>query len=110
MLAIQRMIGERSEIGAFFVNRESTKDFSFLNPEEKFNRVYGIDYNYISSDDILRGKFYAHKSIQPNDKKGNASFQGTLTYQPKGWFIIQDFTYVDKDFKADLGFVPRKIF
>ena len=110
MFAIQRMIGERSEIGAFLVNRESTKDFSFLNPEEKFNRVYGIDYNYISFDDILRGKFYAHKSIQPNDKKGNASFQGTLTYQPKGWFIIQDFTYVDKDFKADLGFVPRKNF
>ena len=32
MFAIQRMIGERSEIGAFLVNRESTKDFSFLNP------------------------------------------------------------------------------
>lgn len=110
MFAIQRKVGKRSDIGAFIVSRESTGNYSFLKPEDKYNRVFGVDYNYISPDDVLRGKLYFHKSTQPNDKKGNTSMQGTITYQPKGWFIIEDFVYIDKDFRADLGFVPRNDF
>ena len=110
MIAFQRKVGERSNIGAFLVNRETINNPSYLGEEEKYNRVLGFDYNHISSDDIIRGRFYMHKSYKPFDTKGNLSMQGTVTYQPKGMFIIQDFVYVDKDFKADLGFVPRKDF
>lgn len=110
MIAFQRKVGERSNIGAFLVNRETINNPSYLGEEDKYNRVLGFDYNHISSDDVTRGRFYMHKSYQPFDTKGNLSMQGTVTYQPKGWFIIQDFVYVDKDFKADLGFVPRKDF
>ena len=28
-------------------------------------------------------------------------------YNPREWLIITDISYVDKDFRADLGFVPR---
>ena len=107
MIAFQRKVGERSNIGAFLVNRETINNPSYLGEEDKYNRVLGFDYNYISSDDVTRGRFYMHKSYQPFDSKGNLSMQGTVTYQPKGWFIIEDFVYIDKDFRADLGFVPR---
>lgn len=110
MIAFQRKVGERSNIGAFLVNRETINNPSYLGEEDKYNRVLGFDYNHISSDDITRGRFYMHKSYKPFDTKGNLSMQGTVTYQPKGMFIIQDFVYIDKDFKADLGFVPRKDF
>ncbi|MEC8832825.1 MAG: hydrolase, partial [Bacteroidota bacterium] len=72
------------------------------------NRVIGADYNLASSDDIWRGRFYLHKSFQPNDHEGNFSSQATVTYNPRRWEITEDLVYVNEDFRADLGFVPRR--
>lgn len=110
MLALQRKVGSRSNIGAFIINRQTIGEYDYLDNIDRYNRVVGIDYNLASSSDLLRGRFYIHKSYQPLDSKGNYSLQGTMTYQPKGWTIIQDFVFVDTDFRADLGFVPRKDF
>ncbi|GLU45150.1 hypothetical protein [Allomuricauda sp. NBRC 101325] len=107
MLAVQRKIGSRSNIGAFLVNRQAIGDEAYITPEEQYNRVVGLDYNLASADNIWNGKFYVHKSFQPNDKKGNLSSQATFTYNPRRWRIVQDLVYIDQDFRADLGFVPR---
>ncbi len=110
MLALQRKVGKRSNIGVFWVNRQATGDKPFLESTEEFNRVIGADYNLLSADDIWNGRFYVHKSFQPGDSDGNFSSQATLTYNPREWRIIQDLVYVDEDFQADLGFVPRRDF
>lgn len=110
MLALQRKIGSRSNIGIFWVNRQATGDTDFLPPSEEFNRVIGADYNLASSDDIWRGRAYVHKSFQPNDSQDNYSAQATITYAPREWEITQDLVYIDDGFKADLGFVPRTDF
>lgn len=108
MLSVQRKVGKRSNIGAFWVNRQSVGDEDYIDASEKYNRVIGADYNLASADNIWNGKFYLHKSFQPNDKKGNLSSQATITYSPRKWRIIEDLVYINKDFTADLGFVPRK--
>ena len=107
MLAVQRKIGARSNIGAFWVNRQVVGDEDYITPEENYNRVVGVDYNLASTDNIWNGKFYLHKSFQPDDSKGNLSSQATVTYNPRNWRIIEDLVYIDQDFRADLGFVPR---
>ncbi len=108
MLALQRKVGSRSNIGVFWVNRETFGDEEYIGSQEKYNRVIGADYNLASADDIWNGKLYFHKSLQPGDTKGNFSTQATVTYNPREWRIIEDLVYIDQDFRADLGFVPRK--
>lgn len=107
MVSLQRKIGKRSNIGAFWVNRQAVGDDAFSDPEESYNRVFGVDYNLASADNIWNGRFYLHKSFQPNDNVGNFSSQATVTYNPRHWDITQDLVYVDQEFRADLGFVPR---
>jgi hypothetical protein len=92
----------------FWVNRQVVGDEAYITPEEEFNRIIGADYNLASADNIWNGKFYLHKSFQPGDKEGNFSSQATVTYNPRKWRIIEDLVYIDEDFTADLGFVPRK--
>lgn len=108
MLALQRKVSARSNIGAFFINRETVGDYEFQSPEEQYNRVYGIDYNLASKDNRWTGKFYVHQSLQPDDTQGNLSSQATVTYDDRFWNFTADIVYVDEGFQSDLGFIPRK--
>jgi len=108
MIALQRKLFARSNVGIFMINRESFKDYDFLDISEKYNRVLGLDYNLASVNDKWIGKIYLHKSLQPDDSKGNFSSQAYLVYNTRKWRIANDFVYVDKDFTSDLGYIPRR--
>ncbi|HJZ40180.1 MAG TPA: DUF5916 domain-containing protein [Bacteroidales bacterium] len=107
MLAVQKKVFSRSNIGFFILNRETFKDYEFLESSDKYNRVMGIDYNLASDDNTWTGKFYLHKSFQPGDAAGNLSSQATATYNTRKYTVIADLVYVDEDFRSDLGFVRR---
>jgi hypothetical protein len=108
MIALQRKVFSRSNLGFFIVNRQSTRDFEFLPESQRFNRVIGVDYDLASPDNVWRGNFFIHKSFQPGDQKGNLSAQSMLIYDSRKWRFVNDFVYVDQEYRADLGFVPRK--
>lgn len=108
MIAIQRKVFGQSQIGVFLINKEAFKEYDFLKQEDKFNRIIGVDYNLASSDNKWKGKFYTHKSFQNNDTKGNISSQANLIYNSRIWTFSSDWVYVDKDFRSDLGFIPRR--
>ncbi|HCI55434.1 MAG TPA: DUF5916 domain-containing protein [Bacteroidales bacterium] len=107
MLALQRKLFSRSNVGFFMLNRQSFEDYDFLDSKDTYNRVAGIEYNLASADNIWTGKFYVHKSFQPDDNEGNYSSQATLTYNTRKYNLTTDFVYVDKEFRSDLGFIPR---
>lgn len=107
MLAIQKKVFTRSNIGMFFINRESFKEYNFLMPEDKYNRVVGIDYNLASKDNKWIGKFYTHTSFQPDDKKGSASAGAFLSRRTRFYNVFSDLAYINEDFRSDLGFIPR---
>ena len=75
MLALQRQVFSKSNIGFFMLNRQSFLDYDFLCPENEYNRVLGMDFNLASPDNTWTDKFYLHKSLQPGDQKGNLSSQ-----------------------------------
>ena len=107
MTSVQKKVGKRSNLSVFLVNKQATGEADYRTEDESFNRVIGADYNLASADNVIRGRFYVHKSFQPGDNEGNISSQAVFFYNPREWFIVTDIAYVDKDFKADLGFVPR---
>lgn len=108
MVALQRRVFTRSNIGAFFVNRQTVGDYEFHDPANEYNRVVGVDFNLASAANIWTGTFYLHKSFQPGDHAGNYSAQTIIRYNTRRYAFTSDFVYVNEDYRADLGFVPRK--
>ena len=107
MLSAQRKVFGQSQIGFFIVNRQTLKDYSFIEEENRYNRVVGVDQNLNTANNKWIGKFYTHKSFKPNDSKGNLSSQANLIYNTRIWRFSSDWVYVDNDFTSDLGFIPR---
>jgi len=107
MISVQRKVFSRSNIGIFGINREATGRYDYLSSSNRYNRVIGVDYDMASADNTWIGKFFLHKSFQPDDTKGNLT--GGITFsRNKRKFTYSNYTmYVDEDFKSDLGFVPR---
>ena len=72
----------RSNLGFFFINRQAI-NADFIQEEERYNRVVGLDYVLASADNTWTGKFYAHRSFNPDDKEGNYSLGFNLEQTPE---------------------------
>ncbi|EAQ99856.1 DUF5916 domain-containing protein [Maribacter sp. HTCC2170] len=107
MLAFQQRVFSRSNIGMFFINKQSFEDYDFVDREDEFNRVLGVDYNLASADNSWTGKLYAHKSFQPDDGEGNISAGAVLRYQSRKYNFYAKALSIDEEFSSDLGFVRR---
>ncbi len=107
VFALQRKVFSRSNIGMFFINRSSFKDYDFVDEEDKYNRVLGVDYNLASADNVWTGKFYTHKSFEPNGKGKDLSAGAFLKYNVRKFNVFTDWVYVGDNFRSDLGFIRR---
>ena len=107
VLALQQKIFSRSNVSFLFINRQATSNKDFIVPEEKYNRVVGIDYNLANIDNSWNGKFYAHKSFTSNLDSKNYSTGTRLDYSSKNWGFRASGLYVGENFKSDLGFIRR---
>ncbi|MGW9685661.1 DUF5916 domain-containing protein [Flagellimonas sp. 2504JD1-5] len=108
MFSLQQKVFSRSNIGMFFINRQSFNAPEFLDESEEYNRVVGIDYNLSSANNVWQGKAYGHKSFQPGDSQGNFSGGATLGFNTRNYGSFLDVVYIDEEFQSDLGFIPRK--
>ncbi len=107
MLAVQHRVFSRSNIGMFFINKQSLKNYDFIEREDEYNRVLGLDYNLASKDNTWNGQFYTHKSFQPDDNIGNLSSGAKINYNSRKYTIYAKAVYIDEDFSSNLGFVRR---
>ena len=107
MFALQRKVFGQSQVGVFMVNRQTFKEYDFIEKNDTYNRVIGLDYNLASANNRWIGKFYTHKSFQPEDQEGNLSSFASLLYNTRIWQFYSNWVYVDRDFRSDLGFIPR---
>lgn len=107
MFALQRKVFGQSQVGVFMVNRQTFKEYDFIEKNDTYNRVIGLDYNLASANNRWIGKFYTHKSFQPEDQEGNLSSFASLLYNTRIWRFYSNWVYVDRDFQSDLGFIPR---
>ncbi|MBU2950546.1 carbohydrate binding family 9 domain-containing protein [Tamlana agarivorans] len=107
VVAAEQRVFEKSNIGAFFINRQATNNDEFLTGTS-YNRVIGSDFNFYSKDNSVDGKVFLHKSFTP-DISSNAISAGTILNVEKRKYSL-DFTsqYVDAGFQSDLGFTKRK--
>ncbi len=107
MLAFQQRVFSRSNVGVFFINKQSFKKYDFQEREDEYNRVLGVDYNLASKNNTWNGKFFTHKSFQPGDNEGNFASGFNMRYNSRNYNFYSKAVYIDEDFSSDLGFIRR---
>ncbi len=109
VLAVQRKIFSRSNIGAFLVNKQVTtipEDSSFSG--NIYNRVAGVDFNLASSDNRWTGKAFYHQAFYPNAPKEAFAAAGMISYNTQNVKLTWDQAWVGSNYKAEVGYIPRK--
>lgn len=105
--AIQRKIGNRSNVGAIFVNRQSigSQSTDIIDP---YNRMIGIDYNLATSSNLWAGKTFLHKSISASATGLSLAHGIDLTYNKREYLATWQHEYVGDGYDAQVGFIRRK--
>jgi len=113
VLAVQRRIFARSNIGIIAVNKESLN----YNPEvtdtkhySQYNRNFGVEYNLASSNNHWTGKAIVLKSVSPGVEGKDVTHAANIQYAVRQWNVSWQHEYVGKNYNAEVGYVPRRNF
>lgn len=106
VMALQKKVFQRSNIGAIFVNKFSPSAEGF----NSFNRVGGLEYNLLSNDNKWSGKVFYHRTFDTNISRHPFATGMLLSYNVKGFIAKWSHDYLGEGFKAESGFVPRSNF
>ena len=107
LLTAQYKLFSRSNISFMFINKQATKDYDFTSDEERYNRVFGIDYRLASADNTWTGKYYFHKSFSPNVSSKEISTGASTEYNSRNYNVRLSGVYIGDNFRSDLGFIRR---
>jgi hypothetical protein len=110
VLSFQQSIFSKSNFKFLFVNRQKTSENNSLLNQEKYNRVLGFDYNFISKDDKIRGKVFFYNTFSPSVNKEGFSTGGLFNYNTRENRFRTAFFKTTPNFTSDLGFTRRTDF
>lgn len=108
VIALQQKVFSRSNVSFIFINKQPTKDDSFIAEENRFNRLIGLDYNLASADNTWVGKYFFHKSFSPNVSTNDFSSGISTEYNNRHYNIRLSGLYVGDNFRSELGFIRRR--
>ena len=110
VLSFQQNIFSKSNLKFLFVNRQKTGGNNILSDQEKYNRVLGLDYNFISKNDKIRGKMFFYNTFSPLNNKEGFSTGGWFNYNTRNNQFRTAFFKTTPNFTSDLGFTRRTDF
>ena len=111
VLALQRRVFARSNIGLIFINKQA---FDYNNGKDSskyaytpYNRNIGLEYNLASQNNLWTGKAILVKSFSPDKSGEDWVHAANLQFSNRKWIIGWQHEYVGKNYTAEVGFVPR---
>ena len=109
VLALQRKVFARSNIGAIFINKESLnfQPGNTATAVSQYNRNAGLEYNLASSNNTWTGKAVTMKSFSPGKKGRDMMQAANLQYISGNWNLNWQHEYVGRNYNAEVGYVPR---
>jgi len=111
VVALQRKMFSRSNIGFMMVNKQSPGGFTDTlpgKPVSRYNRNLGFEYNLATSHNKLLGKLMVLKSFSPGVKGKDWSQAGSIQYNSRRLSLSWQHEYVGSNYVAEVGFVPRR--
>ncbi len=111
--AVQRKVGQRSNIGMIFVNKQAflPDNNETMQDVDAYNRVIGLDYNLNTPDNKWTGKTYYHQAITTDDELSATdkfAHGARLEYRVRDVSVEWSHRWVREGFTPELGFVPRR--
>lgn len=88
----------------YLINRQELKKHEIIN---NYNRVLGMNLNYISKNNVWLGQLNFAKSFTEISTKNNDFFHATLSYSKRKWSGTTSTSIVNKNYITDVGFQPR---
>ncbi|MAW82852.1 MAG: hydrolase [Crocinitomicaceae bacterium] len=107
VLSFQQNVFSKSNLKFLFVNREDTAQENFESEQERYNRLLGFDYNFISKNDKIRGKVFFYNTFSPSDENEGISTGFRFNYNDIKNRFRTVFTRTTPNFTSDLGFSRR---
>ena len=109
MVAFQRKLFARSNVGVFMINKQSfiDTDLQRQNGFLEYNRNIGVEYNLASANNFWTGKIFYYGSLTPQNKDENFSHAASLAYQDNNWIISWKHQWVGANYNTEVGYVPR---
>ncbi|MFD2934040.1 carbohydrate binding family 9 domain-containing protein [Spirosoma flavum] len=110
VVALQRRVSARSNVGMIFVNKESISYTPLTDKPTytRFNRNLGLEYNLASANNFWSGKAMFVKSFSPDQLGNEAVYAANLQYNTRRWLISGQVESVGKNYTAEAGYVPRR--
>ena len=122
VVALQRRVFTRSNVGMLFVNKQSmnyapVSDLPGPTPDSttarlpvysQYNRNLGFEYNLASANNLWTGKALFLTSFSPLVSGGDAVFAGNLQYNSRRWLLGGQLESIGKNYTAEAGYVPRR--
>jgi hypothetical protein len=114
VMALQRQVGARSNIGAIFINKHSLNyhpdTASDRSVYSQFNRNVGLEYNLASANNMWTGKALVLQSFAPNGTGNGFVHAANLKYASGNLTWSWQHEYVSENYTAEVGYVPRRGF
>lgn len=114
VVALQRRVFARSNIGFIFINKQSLKYEPSDDPSvpvySKYNRNFGLEYNLASSNNLWTGKALVLKSLSPDKSGKDYTHAANLQYFNRRLTVGWQHEYVGANYNAEVGYVPRTDF
>ncbi|MBI5281184.1 MAG: carbohydrate binding family 9 domain-containing protein [Candidatus Solibacter usitatus] len=109
VMALQRRVFSRSNIGILLVDKESFSYQAAHKPpaSASYNRNLGIEYNLASAANLWTGKLLYLKSFSSGNQGSGAVYAGNLQYNSRRWLLNGQMENVDQKYVAEVGYVPR---
>ncbi len=111
VVALQRQVFSRSNIGFIFIDKESLNFNSIADSLKqkfsRFNRNFGLEYNLASSNNMWTGKVTFLKSFTPGKTGNDFVHAANLQYSSRHWILFWLHEFVGKNYNAEVGYVPR---
>jgi Domain of unknown function (DUF5916)/Carbohydrate family 9 binding domain-like len=104
---LQRRVFKRSAIKGFFINRQIFQKLDSENEEASYNRVGGLEFNYLTQDGKWNANIQAHRSFSPGQTSATGFYTINGRYRGRTFFAGITAQSVGTDYNAELGFVPR---
>ncbi|KXK23759.1 MAG: hydrolase [Bacteroidetes bacterium OLB12] len=111
VVALQRKVFARSNVGLLMINKES---LNYAVPDNftgtiysKFNRNMGLEYNLASANNKWLGKALLLKSFTPQKQSDDFVYSGHLQYAGRKFQISNQYEFVGNGYTAEVGYVPR---
>jgi len=111
VIALQRKILARSNVGFIFVNKEAF-NFPGVPPSSqpnnsRFNSNLGVEFNLASAANLWTGKLLALKSFTPGKTGHDYTQAGNIQFANKYWTVGAQYEDVGSNYNAEVGYVPR---